>query len=191
MKEELKSFGGHVPALVVWKYKLKPTPRVFAFMSERSSESGGVSAVQGLDCARGPQVQPAHGGCEEKRDDIGWLDGLSDQALAPSPHIFMCPSCLWLSCDPCPTCPTMPVLPGDTQGSAWPRQHLCAAGFTDKCKLNQPPKPFQSKGRRCCVGRAHVGTAAPSQPGSPCPQWDTEQQPWDCIPYGFWIRLQK
>lgn len=43
--KELNSFGGQVPALVVWKYKLKPTPNVFTFKSERCSDSGGVSAA--------------------------------------------------------------------------------------------------------------------------------------------------
>lgn len=84
--KELNSFGGQVPALVVWKYKLKPTPNVFTFKSERSSDSGGVSAVKGWTVPGDRARSPA---CPRKeRDDSGWLDGLSDQALAPSPHIF-------------------------------------------------------------------------------------------------------
>lgn len=91
------------------------------------SQRGPVKVVVSVLCkgwtvsvGTGPKVQPAHGGWEEKRDDIEWLDGLSDQARAPSPHIFMCPSCLSLSCDPCPTMPALPGTEGTVQGTAWP-----------------------------------------------------------------------
>lgn len=104
------------------------------------SQRGPVKVVVSVLCkgwtvsvGTGPKVQPAHGGCEEKRDDTGWLDGPSDQALAPSPHIFVCPSCLSLSCDPVPPAVPVSVLPGTqgtAQGTAWLRQHLRAAGFT-------------------------------------------------------------
>lgn len=113
----------------------------------------------------GPGAQAAHSNYGKKKDGIGWLDGLSDQALASGPHIVMCPSCLSLSSDPMPPAVPVPqVLRGTAQGTAWLDLH-------EKCKPNQPPNcsgMFQSEGEHCCPGRACVGTAAPSWPGGLC-----------------------
>lgn len=110
---------------------------MYLLLSQRGPVEVAVSVLcKGwtVSAGTGPKVQPAHRGCEGKRDGIGWLDGLSDLALAPGPHIFMCPSCLSLSCDPCPTsCAHASAARhrGDSAGHCLaPTAPQCAAGFT-------------------------------------------------------------
>lgn len=147
------------------------------------SQRGPVTVVVSVLCkswavslGTRPKVQPAHGGCDKRGMTLDGCMGCQTKFWLPV-LIFSCPSCLSVSCDPCPT--------GCAHASAARnRGGQCRAlpgvllDLHDKHKLNHPPKPFQhvpegGQALLCREGSCGSSGSIPA-PGlcSPCHQQD-------------------
>lgn len=121
---------------------------MYLLLSQRGPVTVVVSVLGkgwAVSLGTGPHVQPAHG-CDRRGMTLDGCMGCQTKLWLPV-LIFSCPSCLSVSCDPCPTgCARASAarsrggqcraLPGSESTSVLLDLH-------DKHKLNRPPKPFQ------------------------------------------------